>query len=72
MANGSIVDFLNRRGQDSSFQARRRLASDAGIENFTGTAAQNTQLLQQLQSGSPVERGTIRAENLENATPIRS
>ena len=51
-SGGSIVDYLNKQGKDSSFSARKRLAAKYGIKNYTGTAAQNTQLLKKLQSGS--------------------
>lgn len=49
---GSIVDYLNKKGRDSSFSARKRLAAQYGIRNYTGTAAQNSQLLDKLQAGS--------------------
>ena len=48
----SIVDYLNKQGRDSSFSSRKRLAAQHGIRNYTGTAAQNTQLLGKLQAGS--------------------
>ncbi len=70
MANGSIVDYLNSTGKDSSFQARSQLAKNSGIENFTGTAQQNTQLLNQLQSGTPIQKGTISAPGVENASTL--
>ena len=41
----SIVDYLKSIGQDSSYAARSALAAQYGISNYTGTAAQNTQLL---------------------------
>lgn len=47
----SIVDYLTSTGQDSSFGARTKLAQQYGIQNYTGTAAQNTQLLNTLRSG---------------------
>jgi len=46
----SIVDYLNSVGQDSSYAARARLAQQKGISNYTGTAAQNTQLLNNLRT----------------------
>lgn len=49
---GSIVDYLGSVGQDSSFGNRSKLASQYGISNYTGTAAQNTQLLNTLRAGS--------------------
>lgn len=49
---GSIVDYLNSQGQASDFATRAQLASSLGIQNYSGTAAQNTQLLNTLQSQS--------------------
>ena len=48
----SIVDYLNLTGQPSGFSSRAKLAQQYGIPNYTGTAAQNTQLLNLLRSGS--------------------
>ncbi len=48
----SIVDYLKSNGQDSSYAARKRLASQQGITGYTGTAAQNISLLRSLQNGS--------------------
>ncbi len=45
---GSIVDYLKSINQDSSFANRKKLAAKHGIKNYTGTAAQNTQLLKKL------------------------
>lgn len=42
---GSIVDYLNSIGMDSSFSSRKRYAAQYGISNYSGTAAQNTALL---------------------------
>lgn len=49
--NGSsIVDALKAVGQDSSYAARAALAAKIGIVNYTGTADQNTQLLNSLRN----------------------
>ena len=48
----SIVDALNEIGVDSSFSYRSKLASANGISNYTGTAEQNTQLLNLLKNGT--------------------
>ena len=48
----SIVDYLKSVGQDSSFSARKKLAEQNGISNYTGTASQNLNLLSTLRSGS--------------------
>lgn len=47
----SIVDYLKSVGTDSSFANRARLAGSYGIQNYTGTAAQNTRLLNAIRSG---------------------
>ena len=63
MAVGSIVDYLNSRKQDSSYNNRKKLASQYGITDYTGTAAQNTNLLKYLQSGSQGNTGSQQAGN---------
>lgn len=44
----SIVDYLSSTGKDSSFAARKLLAEQMGVQNYTGTGNQNTQLLTSL------------------------
>lgn len=57
MQTDSVVDYLTSIGRDSSFSNRKRLAAQHGIRNYTGTAAQNTQLLNALRgSGSSVSK----------------
>lgn len=46
----SIVDYLKSIGQDSSFTARKKLAEQLGITGYTGTAQQNTQMLNMLRN----------------------
>ena len=41
----SIVDYLKSIGLDSSYEARKRYAQQYGIANYSGTAEQNTALL---------------------------
>ena len=41
----SIVDALNSVGYNSSYASRKELAGKLGIEGYTGTAEQNTQML---------------------------
>lgn len=48
----SIVDYLNSQGKPSDYNTRSQLASQYGITGYTGTAAQNTQLLGMLQKGT--------------------
>ena len=51
--NVSVVDYLASTGKPSDFASRATLAKNAGIANYTGTADQNTQLLNILKSGAP-------------------
>lgn len=46
----SVVDYLNSVGKPSDFATRAELAKQNGIANYTGTAAQNTQLLNTLRT----------------------
>ena len=48
----SIVEYLNSIGVDSSFSNRKKLAAQYGISNYTGTASQNTALLNKMRNGS--------------------
>ena len=48
----SLVDYLKSIGKDSSFAARQQYATQYGISNYSGTAAQNTQLLNLMRGGS--------------------
>ena len=47
----SIVDALKQIGIDSSFENRKELAQKNNIYNYTGTATQNTKLLNLLKTG---------------------
>ena len=51
MAIGSIVDYLRGQGKDSSYNNRKKLAEQYGINNYSGTASQNTNLLKAMQGG---------------------
>ena len=46
--NSSIVDYLKSQKKDSSYAARKKLAEEYGIGGYSGTAAQNTALLNAL------------------------
>lgn len=48
----SIVDYLKSVGQGSDFGSRTQLAKQYGIANYSGSAQQNTQLLNAIRSGS--------------------
>lgn len=49
--NTSIVDALKQINIDSSFNNRKRLAIQNGINNYTGTNSQNNNLLELLKKG---------------------
>ena len=48
----SIVDALNEINVDSSYNYRSKLANVNGINNYTGTAEQNTYMLELLKKGT--------------------
>lgn len=78
MAVGSIVDYLNSRGQNSSYNNRKKLAEQYGINNYSGTASQNTNLLKAMQGGGQGSPGASQpntnAANGNNVTinPVSS
>ena len=47
----SIVDYLNSIKVDSSFNNRKKLASQYGLKNYSGTASQNKALLEVMRKG---------------------
>ena len=49
--SGSIVTALNSIGVDSSYSNREKIAKKNGISNYSGTAAQNTKMLNLLKQG---------------------
>ena len=69
----SIIDYLKSIGQDSSMSARRKLAAQNGINNYTATASQNTALLNKLRGGSatPVAQSTPTSSRKSNETIAR-
>lgn len=67
-ANGSVVDLLNSAGQDSSFAARQTLAQQYGIQGYTGTAAQNTDLSKKFLDAFNAKKGSAVPQNSAEAT----
>lgn len=51
----SVVDYLKVIGIDNSYANRAKLAKEHGIKNYTGTAAQNAELLEIMRNESTVE-----------------
>lgn len=62
----SIVDYLNSTGQASDYNSRATLAQQKGIQNYTGTADQNTQLLGMLRTPAP----TVQANSAIPSTSL--
>lgn len=65
----SIVDYLKSTGQDSSYGARTNLAKQYGINNYTGSAQQNLQLLSTLRSGS--NQSPSQPQQQEQPVPVQ-
>lgn len=53
----SLVEALNAIGVDSSYTNRTAIAKANGISNYSGTAAQNTELLNKLKAGTLIRAG---------------
>lgn len=49
----SLVDYLVHKKQSHSFANRKKLAGQHGIKGYTGTASQNSELLNKLQGKKP-------------------
>jgi hypothetical protein len=56
--NGSIVDYLAGKNQAFDKASRGELAAQYGIQNYTGTAQQNTDLLNKLRANEKMTQGT--------------
>ena len=54
-SSGSIVDGLRAVGVDSSYSNRSKIAALNGIANYSGTASQNTQMLNLLKQGKLIK-----------------
>jgi hypothetical protein len=68
----SIVDYLKSANQPSDFASRTKMAGQQGIQGYTGTADQNTQLLGSLRniSGSPVSQTMVDGINKASGSGI--
>ena len=51
----SFVDALKKRGVNSSMSFRKKIANANGIKNYTGTAKQNTKLLNLMKKGKLIK-----------------
>jgi hypothetical protein len=61
--DGSVSDYMASKGMDNSFSNRSKLAKQYGIDNYSGTAAQNNTLLKQLRVGSPTKIQNVGSNN---------
>ena len=69
----SIVDYLKSVGQASDYGSRATLAAQKGIANYTGTAEQNTQLLNMLKGAVvPTTQPSPIIPTAENKTVVTS
>ena len=51
----SFVDALKKRGVNASMAFRKKIASVNGIKNYTGTAKQNSKLLNLMKKGKLIK-----------------
>lgn len=58
-AGGSIVDYLSKKGIDSSKENRKKLAQQYGVKDYNFTAEKNIELLNKLVAGKPVAQKTV-------------
>ena len=63
----SIVDALKATGVDSSFENRAKIAAANGITNYTGTAKQNTEMLNKLKAGELVKTSSPKSQVVTSA-----
>ena len=64
----SIVDYMKSTGQDSSFNNRSNIANAYGISNYTGTAEQNTKMLDMMKNASARAKEPTVEKNVVNYT----
>lgn len=64
----SVVDYLASQGQPTSFSERAKLAEKAGITDYTGTAEQNTRLLEILKAQPKPEPPTPEEKRKKDLT----
>lgn len=68
----SIVDALDATGADSSMSARKEIAAANGIKNYTGTKAQNTQMLNMMKSGDLVKPTSTKSSSSSKSSSSKS
>jgi hypothetical protein len=68
----SLVDFLKMAGVDSNSAARIKLAKKLGISNYKGTAAQNTQILNQLKAEAKASTSAAKLSSTDLKSYLKS
>ena len=68
----SFVEALKSIGVDSSYDNRKRIAAINGISNYSGTAEQNTQLLNLLKKGKLIKSNSGGDDPTPTPTPTPS
>lgn len=63
---GSVVDYMNEHGMNSSYETRKAIASAMGIKDYHGTAEQNHLMLEKFKAAE-ANKGT---SSTGNGTPI--
>src|SRR5699024_8557924 len=62
-SGGSVVDYMNSKGMDSSYSNRAKLSKQYGISGYEGTSSQNATLLSKLKAGKPVQSAPAKEGN---------
>ena len=65
----SIVDYLKSQGENSSYSSRKDLAQSLGISNYSGTAEQNTKMLNMLKNGNTAVTPVTSPTSIVKSTP---
>lgn len=66
----SIVDYLDLKKEDSSFKNRKKIAELHTIKNYTGTAAQNEQLLKSVKKNGIYPKKAASAKPAAKKYPL--
>lgn len=67
-----LVDYLKAKKLSSSFSARKRMAANYGISNYTGTTAQNLALVAKLKAGVKPAKLYNPADYLSTAKKVKT
>ena len=65
---GSVVDYMNANNMNSSYNNRKKMYKNLFDEEFSGTAEQNTKLLQHLRSSSNKTASPSKSQSSKKST----